>query len=781
MHSAPSQSLKPIQTQRALAGQRLAMGAVLALLCLTFVYLVVQDYRATLARERDALQTHARVVDENLGQQLQGINAALVNIRDDADALLRSGRAPELSARLRAMSDAMPAVRTMLVIDADGTVVAGSRPELSDSNLSGRSYFQKARSRPDQDALYVSEPFTTSLNEFSIVLVKAWFSQSGQFSGIVSATLDLAHFEVLLRSVIYAPGVQSALVHGGGRVFLRVQDARLAATHLGGAAVPAYFSEHLTSGKVEGVFGGPPGTDDMLAYRTTQAPELHMDALLVTHISRPVAKILATWIRTTAVEAVLFFAIVVTALGSLMIVRRKERDLDGLRLAREVAARDQSKRLQTALDGGDLGMWELDLASGKRTVDARAQKMVGLPADSPAESSQTWANRIHPDDLGAWGASREIHLSGQSEALIADYRVRHQDGHWVWLHSRGKVAERDNMGRPLQIAGTYLDITERKSADARVAHSEQLLARMSRVSRTGGWDHDLGTGLNRWSDEMFRICELDPSVEPTQDRMMEFYVAESRAQWMAARQAAIHHQVPWDMELQMVTANGNQIWVRSQGEAIVEHGVTVALTGTLKNVTWRKQSQIDLQVANEKLERMALSDGLTGIANRRLFDQTLQVEWIRSARSKAPLSLLMVDIDHFKLYNDCYGHAGGDDCLRQVAALLANCSRRAGDLVSRFGGEEFAILLPSTDMASAAVVAQAGVEAVVSARMAHGASPSGPWVTVSVGVACLQAHANQPAQWLIERADAALYRAKRLGRGRFECSAEGAEVGPETG
>ena len=257
---------------------------------------------------------------------------------------------------------------------------------------------------------------------------------------------------------------------------------------------------------------------------------------------------------------------------------------------------------------------------------------------------------------------------------------------------------------------------------------------------------------------------------------MEAFLPESRVLLAAARTAAIEQHIPWDMELQMTTAGGHTIWVRTQGEAVVENGNTVGLTGTLKNVTWRKQSQIDLKIANQQLERMALSDGLTGVANRRRFDQTLQAEWLRGARSGIPLALLMIDIDYFKLYNDHYGHAGGDECLRRVAHALAGCSRRAGDLVSRFGGEEFAILLPGADSAAASKVAQTCLDAIRDAQIVHATSSVGPWLSVSLGVASVEVNAARPARSLIERADAALYRAKHLGRGRYETLGSAAAV-----
>ena len=659
----------------------------------------------------------------------------------------------------------MPGVRAMAVLDVRGVVVAASQPSMMGVPLGGRPYFRKALARPDRDALIMSEPFTTALSVYSIVLAKSWFAADGRFGGVVAATLDPQHFGVLLRSVVYAPEVQSAMFDARGTVFLRMprQDHPVPPTT---AQELAALARHRASGAAESLVILPvdaDGVPHLLIVRSTQPAALHLDDALVTMIRRPLPEVLANWRR----HAIAYGALLAIAWGAVLTLQRKERDLENLRQAREQAAKEQAQRVQLALDGGDLGLWEVDIPAGLRTVDARALAMVGLPSAPGAQPMHEWAERIHPDDQEGWRAAQAAYLAGQGEAFIYDYRVRHALGHWIWIHSRGKVAVRDEAGQPVRMTGTYLDITARKEAEARVARSEQLLARMSRVSRTGGWDHDLRTGRSIWSDEMFRIRELDPPNVPTQEQIMQSFSEESRARLLAARQAAIAHQTPWDMELQMTTAKGQRIWVRSQGEAVVENGVTVGLTGTLKNVTWRKQSQIDLAAANVKLAEQAMSDGLTGIANRRLFDQTLAVEWTRSARSQAPLALLLIDIDHFKRYNDHYGHALGDDCLRRVAQLLAGCSRRAGDLVSRYGGEEFAVLLPGIDLSSATRVAQICVDAVRDAGIVHAASPSGGVVTVSVGVASLMARADQAPLVLVEAADAALYDAKRSGRGRF--------------
>lgn len=170
------------------------------------------------------------------------------------------------------------------------------------------------------------------------------------------------------------------------------------------------------------------------------------------------------------------------------------------------------------------------------------------------------------------------------------------------------------------------------------------------------------------------------------------------------------------------------------------------------------------RAATEKMSELVLTDPLTGLANRRHFDQTLASEWDRAAREKHPLAVIMVDIDHFKAYNDSRGHAAGDECLKAVATALRGHCTRPGDLVCRWGGEEFAVILPGTDASGAGHVARALVEVVRALGLEHGKSEASPCVTISAGAASAMPCDDGSAAALVEKADAALYAAKQAGR-----------------
>lgn len=171
-----------------------------------------------------------------------------------------------------------------------------------------------------------------------------------------------------------------------------------------------------------------------------------------------------------------------------------------------------------------------------------------------------------------------------------------------------------------------------------------------------------------------------------------------------------------------------------------------------------------LEKANRALEAQASQDGLTGLANRRILDIKLDEEWRRCGRSKAPLTLFMIDIDHFKMYNDTYGHIQGDECLKKVAGMLDQSFQRSGECVARYGGEEFAIVLPDTGSQDAMSAANRFLEDLAELKISHENSPVKPYVTASVGIATARPQPGTSLDALILEADRALYKAKRNGR-----------------
>lgn len=238
-----------------------------------------------------------------------------------------------------------------------------------------------------------------------------------------------------------------------------------------------------------------------------------------------------------------------------------------------------------------------------------------------------------------------------------------------------------------------------------------------------------------------------------------------------ARQHGDHAEVAYRIRHR----DGQFVWVEGQyGFMSGDGGFTVVL----RDISQRKVAEQDLSNAHAELTRLATTDGLTGIANRRRFDEAILREWRRAAREEVPLSLLLLDVDQFKPYNDRYGHQAGDGCLKAIAKAVDICVRRPADLVARYGGEEFAVLLPGTNATDAAILAERVRSAVADLQLPHEGNPAHDrMVTASIGVVTIippksstlpESDAN--IRELVVAADQALYLAKRQGRNRVAIS-----------
>jgi diguanylate cyclase (GGDEF)-like protein/PAS domain S-box-containing protein len=220
-------------------------------------------------------------------------------------------------------------------------------------------------------------------------------------------------------------------------------------------------------------------------------------------------------------------------------------------------------------------------------------------------------------------------------------------------------------------------------------------------------------------------------------------------------------------ECRVRTREGKFLWVETSLRTIRDPvtGVPTGILNNMREITQRKLAEQQLAEAYRAVEVMAITDALTGLANRRQFDQCLTVEWRRGMRDRKPLSLLLIDADFFKEYNDAYGHLRGDDCLKQIAEAIQDVVLRPGDLVARFGGEEFAVILPNTSAPGAFQVALDICTMLGNRQIPHSGNSAGI-VTISAGSATLVPKLGQPAATLVDCADQALYRAKRSGRNR---------------
>ncbi|CAN7604445.1 diguanylate cyclase domain-containing protein [Duganella sp. LjRoot269] len=266
-----------------------------------------------------------------------------------------------------------------------------------------------------------------------------------------------------------------------------------------------------------------------------------------------------------------------------------------------------------------------------------------------------------------------------------------------------------------------------------------------------GWKQSSWLSVNDWVE---RIHEED------RQKTVDFCVAQS--------QKGVDHEADY----RALTRDGDYVWIRDVVHVVRrEDGSVDSLVGFMFDITERKQSEDKILQLQRELEVLSYRDSLTGVANRRMFDTLYPVEWAKARATGEPLSLVVIDIDYFKQYNDHYGHVQGDECLRRVARALDTCASRSRDLCARFGGEEFILLLPATDEGAARNVADRCRKLLAHKEIPHARSGVGRAVTVSMGVGTIVPGAQDDPNVFLDRVDRRLYQAKSAGRDRV-CDTE---------
>lgn len=276
-------------------------------------------------------------------------------------------------------------------------------------------------------------------------------------------------------------------------------------------------------------------------------------------------------------------------------------DVSDARATREQLQAEQ-RRLASIIAGTDVGTWEWNVATGETRFNERWAGIMGHTLASLAPVSlQTWFDHGHPDDLARSGDLLARHFAGESPSYECEVRMRHRDGHWVWVLARGRVMSRAPDGGPGWMYGTHLDISERKRAEAALRHSEALLNRTGEVAGVGGWELDLRTGVLQWSAQTRVIHGVSPDYVPTLDGAIEFYAPEARASIHAAVERGMATGEPWDMELPLIRADGGRIWVRAVGQVTFEDGRPVRLLGAFQDITARRALHAELADQHELL------------------------------------------------------------------------------------------------------------------------------------------------------------------------------------
>jgi diguanylate cyclase (GGDEF)-like protein/PAS domain S-box-containing protein len=264
------------------------------------------------------------------------------------------------------------------------------------------------------------------------------------------------------------------------------------------------------------------------------------------------------------------------------------------------------------------------------------------------------------------------------------------------------------------------------------------------IEKVLGWSQASWVSVNDWAE---RIHEQD------RQKTVDFCVSQS--------QQGVDHEADY----RALTQDGDHVWIRDVVHVVRRpDGSVDSLVGFMFDITERKKAEDKILQLQEELHALSFQDGLTGLANRRMFDTLFEVEWAKGRAVGHPLSLVLIDIDFFKQYNDHYGHPQGDECLKRLARVLEGAAQRPRDLCARLGGEEFALVLPDTDEPTAVRIAQRCRKLLMREAIPHQRSAIAEVVTVSMGIVTVVPGSQDNLAGLIAKADRRLYQAKSAGR-----------------
>lgn len=408
---------------------------------------------------------------------------------------------------------------------------------------------------------------------------------------------------------------------------------------------------------------------------------------------------------------------------------------------------EAERRLNEAQRVAQIGSWEFEIETGVISWSPETFRLFGFDPALGEPDYPSHLNRHHPEDRARLAQAVEQAIT-QGTPYDLELRVVLESGELRWMHCLGTVA-RNTDGKIVRLLGTSQDITERKLREHMVEEMLELMPHIAFLIDVQGHVH-------LYNGYFYAFTGIPRQLPPAEVRWQHFLLEEELPRLQELVGTLTTRTEPFEFEVSLRRADGERRWHLMRVVPVVG-GATrqrrFIVTGT--DIAERRTQEEALHQSNSHLAALATTDALTGVGNRRALDERLLAEWERAHRYQHPLSVILLDVDHFKSYNDTFGHSQGDDVLRRLGGLLIANMRKA-DFVARYGGEEFLVVLPHTE----------GEPALVWAERLRELIENLPWplrtITASFGVATWQ---PDPAETTLESlsaaADTALYRAKR--------------------
>ncbi|WP_342361260.1 diguanylate cyclase domain-containing protein [Terrarubrum flagellatum] len=739
----------------------LAVTAFLAAVCVLFVgheAWRIFDNRAHALREaRTDLLNLSRSIAQHAEDTVRTVDAVLINMVRQLENGAAKGEEPQrLELLVREQIVRLPPISNIVFIDRNGLLALSGSQAPNGMDLHDRDYFHYHQNDASR-LLRINRPVRSrSTGRWVIPMTRRVDAPDGAFAGVVAAVVDMDYFQSFYDRFDIGERGAILLATASGDILVRRPFLE---ANIGRSVANGGIFKELLPNSLEGVGEIRSSTDGVVrinGYRKLDAYPL------VLAIAEETDEILAPWRAATRVDIIR-----ASALGAIIIA---------LGLALGMRTRALAKRdslLRATLDNMNQGLIVVDEKGTLPICNRRARELLDLPP-SLIESRPTATDVIN------YQTER-----GEFDNVPPEVRQRvnprtHGDTEHVYERVRPNGTMLEIRTIPFDKGGvvrTYTDITERNRFEQQLRRSEQeyrLLADntsdiVARLNGEGRFEYVSPASRD--------ILGYQPD-ELIGRHASDIVHAAERPLWLSgavnapARDAAVAQTI-----YRAVRKDGSAVWVEENRKWLSEIGEYVL---SIRDISKRKHAELLLEAANRRLESIARLDGLTGVPNRRAFDEALATELRRASRSRTPVSLIMIDTDHFKAYNDFYGHLAGDECLKVTASMLKATLSRPGDFVARYGGEEFAIILPNTPAAGARELAERLGEAMRKLALPHEKSAFGV-VTLSMGVASVSPTPGSDfRRQLISRADKALYAAKRDGRNRIAAAESEEQTARET-
>ncbi|MDX8546399.1 PAS domain S-box protein [Mesorhizobium sp. VK25A] len=451
-------------------------------------------------------------------------------------------------------------------------------------------------------------------------------------------------------------------------------------------------------------------------------------------------------------------------------------DIDARKQA-EARIAEAETRWNFALTSTGQGVWNLDMRKGGLTYSETWVKMLGFAHGELDGDPGRWLTMIHPDDREIVAEADRAHLAGETPFFEAEFRMRHKDGHWVWILDRGKVIERDGEGRLVRAIGSLTDITERKEAEARLIVSAAMLAdekERLRVTLQSIGDAVICT------DAANRITFMNPIAE----KLTGVDVGEAMGKLLSHVYWAVDEESGHRIGLSRPSVNERPHCDQNTRAVLVRRDDTRCSIRQVVSPIMNDRDEFcglvivfqdftDARALQRQLAYAAAHDALTGLANRSSFMRTMEELVDHCRLNGGEHQFMFVDLDHFKAVNDTGGHAAGDALLKRVADSLRNVLGPE-DIVARLGGDEFAVILKSGAGARGPIAARSIIDVIRNLNFSWDGRPYS--IGASIGLAPIRAGCGEVDE-IIARADAACYAAKAAGRGCVSAAPD--EVSPD--